>query len=540
VNQNIHLVYNNGFKWHKSGNCHTKGYAFTDDGRFLRDKDLADYFIKTLHSKNSTPPEVFHSKITSLNGLFSVILQLNDTILAAVDPVRAFPIFYTESESGYLLSDSVDKLREITNKTELDSLASVEFLATGIVTGSETLTKGIFQVQSGEIIEFQLTAPPETKAHFYSSYRTRNTFNPGEEELLSHLDSVVKNMFVRLVQSLDNRTAVIALSGGYDSRFLVAKLKQLGYDKLICYSYGRQGNKDMEISGRVAAELGLAWIPIVYTEELIDGYLNDPNFYDYVKYSANHTSMFFMQEYFAVKHLKENNLIPDDSIIIPGHSADFFAGSMFIKHGLPPGPELIDTTVKRIFDVKYDVYPPSSIYKSQLKNRIKNSLEHKSTVDGAHPYSIHEDWDLKEKFSKFIVNSNNVYSFFGCEYRLPFYDREFHDFFRDLDFEMKKDKTLYDSYLVEGTFNEMSLNFRDEIQPSEIEQKRANLKRRIKKSIPKPLIPQNPPEKDDIYYNEITRKMKEALAKRGINIRIQGKTYNSLIIQWYLEFLKTK
>ena len=105
---------------------------------------------------------------------------------------------------------------------------------------------------------------------------------------------------------------------------------------------------------------------------------------------------------------------------------------------------------------------------------------------------------------------------------------------------MKKDKTLYDSYLVEGTFNEMSLNFRDEIQPSEIEQKRANLKRRIKKSIPKPLIPQNPPEKDDIYYNEITRKMKEALAKRGINIRIQGKTYNSLIIQWYLEFLKTK
>ena len=534
MNPDIRLVYNNGFRWYSENGCYVKGFAFTDDGQYLKEREFAGYFRDTGDFAE------FHEKISSINGLFSVIIEQNQITLAAVDPIRTFPLFYASGTEGPVISDSVDAIRDINGNHELHSLASAEFLASGFVSGPDTLIPGISQVQAGEIIEFSLTPRQSRESHFYSSYRTRNTFNPGEAELRDHLESVTDNLFIRLIRSLENRTIVIPLSGGYDSRFIVAKMKQMGYEKLICYSYGRKGNRDMVISGRVAAELELEWIPVVYTPELIAGFVDDPLFLEYLKYSSNHTSMFFLQEYFAVKYLKDYQLIPDDAIFAPGHSADFFAGSQLIKHGLHPGYESLKATAERLYNVKYSICPPSAKDKALLKDRILNSLQEKSTFEGAHPYSIHEDWDLKEKLAKFIVNSNNVYSFFGYEYRLPFYDKEFHDFFRDLAFEMKSDKQLYDSFLVEGIFSDLGLNYPDEIQPSAGVQRMVNLKRKIKKVLPFQSIPGGPPRQDPIFYREITQILREDLAKNGIRINVQGKTYNSLIIQWYLEFLKIK
>jgi len=37
--------------------------------------------------------------------------------------------------------------------------------------------------------------------------------------------------------------------------------------------------------------------------------------------------MFFLQEYFAVRYLKQNRLIPDNTVFISGYSGDFIAGS---------------------------------------------------------------------------------------------------------------------------------------------------------------------------------------------------------------------
>jgi asparagine synthase (glutamine-hydrolysing) len=539
VNTNIQLVYNNGFKWCSFPPCHVKGYAFDEKGQYLHEQELVAHFNTTLGLAD------FRQRVSCLNGSFSIILELDDTFLVAVDPVRTFPIFYTSTKEGWLISDSVEYLEDQTGESNLDPITSSEFLALGFVSGSETLTSGITQVQAGEIIHLKGKSWREddreaVEGGFYSSYQTSNTFDPGEDELKDHLDSVSENIFNRLIKSLDNRTALISLSGGYDSRFIAAKLKQKKYEKVICFAYGRQGNRDMGISGRVAAELGYDWIPVVYTEELIGNFQEDPMFHDYVRYSANHTSMFYMQDYFAVKYLRDNELIPDDSIFIPGHTADFFAGSNFLKHGLHSGQESLETTAKRIFDVKYSICSPHKREKIMLRKRILASLQQKSKLEGAYPYSIHEDWDLKEKFAKFIVNSCKVYSFFGYEYRLPFYDKEFHDFFRDLSFELKVNKELYDAYLEEGIFSELGLNYPEEIQPSEKLQKLAHLKSVIRRALPARLFLESEPKEDPICYQEITRKLKQDMAKRGISIKLQGKTYNSIIIQWYLGFLKIK
>ncbi len=498
----------------------------------------------------------FEGKVAGANGMFSVLIYHPDRVWIGVDRMRTFPLFYTYNvpagsgdKSLLMVSDSVDQLLQRTGTWHMNSTAIAEFLATGYVTGKDTLAENVFQVQAGQVLELgQLKGDEDfqaTEAVFYSSYRTGENSPPqtgtkaGDKDL-DRLEGLSEALFGRLVRSLEGRTAVIALSGGYDSRFVAAMLKKKEYPGVICFSYGRGGNPDMLRAEEVAGKLGFPFIPVVYTEDLIKGFLEDEKFYAWVRFSSNQTSMFFMQEYFALKYLMENRLVPDDAVFIPGHSGDFFGGSQLIRHGLHPGDEDLGRTVRRIFDVKYAWHRPRGVFRKSMLERIRRQLEEPGETGGIRPYSIHEDWDLREKLAKFIVNSCNLYSWFGYEYRLPLYDYEFQDFFRDIPFGLKANKKLYDAFLKSRVFGDLGLNFDPELQPDEKTQRKARLKGKIKKSLPDFLRPVTLSREDPIFYYEITRTLRQDLQRRGILAKPAGNSYNSFLVRWYIEHLKER
>jgi asparagine synthase (glutamine-hydrolysing) len=525
----VKLAYNHGFPWHSKDGCHVRGFIHTPKNQFLSGVSLADYFLQANDYSG------FIRLVTEANGMFSVILLREGKTFLASDRIRTFPLFYSVSGQEGILSDSVDKIHEIKNGWKLNQPAAVEFLATGYVTGRETLSSDIFQVQAGEAV---LIEPDKIQQRFYATYQTGQADHHSFDDLLKSLEGTTGKVFKRLTGSLQGRTAVIALSGGYDSRLIAAMLKRSGYPKVICFTYGREGNPDMLVSKKVADLLGFQWIPVVYTDDLVGDYLQDDAFFDYLRYTSNWVSMFFMQEYFALRHLKERQLIPEDSVIIPGHSADFFAGSQFLKHGIAAGDKTTKEIGKRIWDIKYNLCKPPGDSKRLMMARIYKTLLEKKCVEDARSWSVYEDWDLKEKLAKFIVNSCNIYAWFGYEYRLPFYDVAFQEFFREVPYEFKINKKLYDSFLVNGLFKEHGLNQSHELQPPARIQRTARLKRKLKKLIPGALLPSRPSRQDPIFYYEITGILQEDLARKGIRINIQGKSYNSLIVQWYIEYLK--
>ena len=525
----VELAYNQGFPWHSRDGCHVRGYILSGKNVYLSGNSLLDYFLRA-HDYFE-----FIALLTEADGMFSVILTKEEKVFLATDRIRTLPLFYAVSGQNSIISDSVDRLHEVRGSWELDQQASMEFLATGFVTGRETLSKDIFQVQAAEAIYIE---PGKIHQRLYATYQTSLAGQPSFDGLLNGLERMTTKVFKRLAASLQGRTAIIALSGGFDSRFIAAMLKRLAYPRVICFTYGREGNPDMIISRKVAESLGFQWIPVVYTEALVEGFLQDNTFYDYVRYTSNWVSMFFMQEYFALRYLKEQQLIPGDSVFIPGHSGDFFAGSQFIKHGIAAGDESIKRISKRIWDIKYNLCKPSLDSRRIMMSRICRTLMEKRFVDNARSWSVYEDWDLKEKLAKFIVNSCNVYAWFGYEYRLPFYDVAFQEFFRDVPYAYKLNKKLYDSFLVNGLFKEYGLNQPNEIQPGARIQRMAKLKRNLKKMIPERFLPSLPPRQDPIFYYEITRILQEDMAEKGIRINIRGRSYNSLIVQWYIEYLK--
>ncbi|MFW5820520.1 MAG: asparagine synthetase B family protein, partial [Bacteroidota bacterium] len=320
-------------------------------------------------------------------------------------------------------------------------------------------------------------------------------------------------------------------------------LKKFNYENVVCFTYGRKSNPEIKISARVAQKLGYSWHYIEYSNEVIDNYIKESVFRDYYRFASNMVSMFFMQEYFAVKYLKEKEIIPPDSIFIPGHSGDFLGGSQLNKHGNLNLEEDDKAKVDRIFNVKYCYKKPSSKDKTKIiLERINRSLKEKYLGKNSLAYSIHEDWDFKEKLAKFNFNSVSTYTFFEYEFRLPFWDNELLDFFKYLPLHAKINKYLYDDILTNEYFAAYDLNFREKMQITESDLKMLKIKKRIKKYLPESLKRLFMKTRDGLFYNEITAVMRKDMENQGVRIKIYGNSFNSLIIQWYcykvLEFLK--
>lgn len=520
----VFLQNNYGFSWNSSANCFVKGYLFDKNDNFYRDEKLLEYFEEVESFTD------FEERVQYANGCFAVIFKKDEDLFLATDKIRSIPLFYSRFEGSWVVSDNPYYITEKTGLKDKNGIAGIEFLATGYVTGNETLVDELRQVQAGEIINLK---QDDLFGKFYYSFRVNDAIDEDYDVMRMAGISVFEKATLRLAKSLEGRTAVIPLSGGYDSRLIAVMLKNAGYENVVCFTYGRNDNPEIPVSGMVAKNLGFKWHYIEYNNDIIKDYLKQDDFKDYYKFASSLVSMFFMQEYFAVKYLKDNHLVPEDSVFIPGHSGDFLGGSQLNKHGNLNLKEDDEAIVERIYDVKYCLKKPSKHAIEKIKQRIAKSLKEKYSGENSFAYSIHEDWDFKEKLAKFNFNSITTYTFFGYEYRLPFWDVDLLDFFKYLPLHAKINKFLYDDILTNHYFEPHGLNLVEELQIKESDIRKLKIKSKIKKYLPEDAKRLFVKTGDRIFYNEITAIMHEDLEKKGIKINIYGNSYNSLITQWY-------
>lgn len=524
------LVHNTGvFSWQSSGNLSVKGYLYDRKDRFYEAEQLLEYFSGIISFAD------LDEKVSFANGCFSVIFHDKEELYIACDSIRAFPVFYIEFNGDWVVSDDPYRLLKDFGKPEPNDIGWDEFLASGFVTGYETLIKGINQVQAGELIQLRKDGP---RRKFFFSYRTHVTSEDEYPELRSLGIDMLNNTFKRFIDGLKGRTVIVPLSGGYDSRLIAVMLKKFDYTRVVCITYGRPENPEIKVSRKVAEILGFKWICVEHSDDLIRDFINDPYFRDFYPYASSLVSMFYLQEYFALRYLKENKLIPDDSIFVPGHTGDFIGGRHLGKYANLQEFENIRAIAERLFVFMYCYVRPRSGKKDMILDRIEKNLEEKFTGKPDLAYTIQEDWEYKEKLAKFIANSVTTYTFFGYGFRLPYWDKELVSFFRTLPLHMKINKYIYDDILTNEFFEPEGVNFDEELQATEKIIRRQRLKNRIKYFLPQYIIRLFHSRLDNFYYYEITSVLVNDLARKGKKIKVFNNSYNSLIIQWYLEELK--
>lgn len=526
----IFLNHNKGFKWYFNKNIYAKGSFFKDD-QFIEADNLLNYF------QDVTTPEQFIQKIHYVNGLLSVVVLYQDYTFVFSDKSRFFTIFYATSESQIYLSDEPLKLLKFTSNPEINESAASSFLGSGYVIGNNTLINGIKQVQAGEFLIFKNNHIVNSGNIFSYSTKPTNLLNGNAEALKELCIKTFDNAIKRLVTNLNGRTALVPLSGGFDSRLIASALKKNEYKDVICFTYGKKENKEVKVSERVAKKLGYPWCFVEYTPERIKGYLDSNEFKEYYPYASRTVSMFYFQEYFATKYLKDNSIVPNNAVFLPGHSGDLLGGSQLIK----VIPENISHSkiASDILYKKFNLNRLSYKEKRSLTGEIKDKLvtDNKEYFDYLN-YSIYEDWDIKEKIAKFNINSSQVFSFFGHQVYFLFWDNELIHFFKDLPYLYKKFKKLYNEVVTEEYFKPLGVYFNEGMINSSVKIKKQVFKDRLKKFLPYSLNLLFNKVPDRFNYKLITSYLIKDAKKKGCLINTKVKYYNAIIVQWYLNELK--
>lgn len=386
--------------------------------------------------------------LQSLNGSYSLVIETPEKILAVVDRLRSIPLFYYQKDDDFVISDDANYLREKFSPS-FNEEAGAEFLVTGYVTGNETLFKYIYQIRAGEYFIYN-KSDGSLKTYYYHRYLHGNYLSEPDEVLLSRLDDIMLRVFQRLIDTAEGEQLVVPLSGGLDSRIIVAMLKRLGVKDVICFSYGRKGNYEAEISRQVAEAVGYQWYFIEYTKEKMYNWYNSDEMKEYSDYAGNLTSLPHIQDYFAVKELKEKGLISEKAVFVPGHSGDMLAGSWIPNEDLSNFTNMymfIEHTLNR----HYSLQDLDNIKNEQILSifhtRIQNSIMSLKIDDIDTCIDAIELFNFNERQAKFIVNSIRAYEFFGYKWRIPLWDNELIEFFLKIKINYRINQHLYKKYI---------------------------------------------------------------------------------------------
>ncbi|MCI0564862.1 MAG: asparagine synthase-related protein, partial [Nitrososphaera sp.] len=438
----IHLV---TASWHTEGGISVKGSAYLD-GLLLGAKDLC-VAAQPISSENE-----FASFLEKLNGFYSIIIENEEQIFAAVDVIRSIPLFYSVEKGVLYLSDTAETLQQYLGADDASELVRLEFMLTGYVTGSDTLALGIRQLQSGEYLAFQNTE--KWHAQRYFSFASALSLPNDKAVLWKELDRVSIAAVERLAHWAGGRTIVIPLSGGYDSRLLAVLLKQIGYDSVLTYTYGRSKSAEVKMAKEVARSLGLECNFVEYTHEAWWQWFHSSEREAYFRAAHNLASIPHIQDWPAVWSLKQNNLLPPDAVIAPGHSGDFVAGSHIPRRFCELTEFTKDDFVSEVFDHHYTLWRSPTFdprLLDALRERIAAVSEFHSPAGCSFEYATgkYEAWDWRERQAKFIVNAVRVYDFWGYDWWLPYFDVEVASYWLRVPYDWRIGCRLYKEYAID-------------------------------------------------------------------------------------------
>lgn len=488
----IYFKYGSYRKYTESPSCIVSGKGFYK-GKYYEGEDF-NQLVSPWTSK-----EEFLAGIDNLNGFYTIIKKEKTYLFAAVDRVRSIPLFYGQKGNEFFLSDCAEWIRTQVGDNELDPIAKEEFLLTGYVTGQDTLFQNVKQLQAGEALfvqnnEKKLNIRTERYYKFMHKYEDNKNF----DELMTEHDKVLVNVFNRLINFANGRTLVIPLSGGYDSRLIVLMLKRLGYDNIITFSYGRPGNAESEVSRKVAESLGLRWEFIPYSNEDWYKWFNSDERKAYWDFGSGLSSLPHIQDWPAVWQLKEKDLIPKDSIFVPGHTGDFISGGHipidFAKQKNIKDQDLLESIIKKHYCL-FDFQKTSKTIGNRLESKISNlskATKNQSALEAACKY---EKWEWQERQAKFIVNSARVYDYWNYDWWLPLWDYEYMQFWCNVPLLYRVNQIMYMEYVNKLSSEITGQTFpRDTLNPSYGQQLKKTMSPHINSTIKAKL-------KDILYKN---------------------------------------
>jgi asparagine synthase (glutamine-hydrolysing) len=395
-------------------------------------------------------------------GHYAAIIESGNAIVAYVDAVRSYPVFYAEG-GGSTVSNAARLAKDTGGCGEWNDAGLLEMAMTGYVTGRETAFRRLFQLQAGELLVWE-RGEPSPRLHRY--YRYLPEERPTDEsQAMDRLFGIADRMFGRVIEAAQGKAIWVPLSGGLDSRLVICKLKELGYDNLRTFSYGPRGNYEASAAKQVADTLGVPWEFVPTPARLARRAFRSPERRRYQDFADGLCSVPVFNDYYVLGRLKEQGRLSEGDLIVNGQTGDFLTGGHIPGILLQPDPSvrsLLDALVKKHYSVWRHLGTPENM--AIMETRILDGLRC-SLADKPGPEELaarYESWEWQERQCKYVVNGQRVYDFLGLGWALPMWDLEFMDFWATVPMRLRFGQEFFRRYLGKWDYKGLFRGYRSE------------------------------------------------------------------------------
>ena len=388
--------------------------------------------------------------IDRLDGHFALICESAKATIAAVDPVRSIPIFFTEHLQQILISPNSEALRSSAERSDINAGAALALAMSGYTIGTQTLFCGLEQLAPGEILI--ATTNEEPRRVRYHRYSPWNVETWGLEEFEQRLGDLTIALFERMLRQADGRRIAVPLSAGRDSRLVASALAEVGARNVVCFTYGLAGNYEALAARKIAQQLGYEWHFVPFTPASQREFWTSELNARYQDFADSNCSTTVVHDLPAIHCLLDREIIDNTSIVINGNSGDYITGLHIqppVSHGLPDRPErertslIVDTIVKKHFRLWRGLATTANdeVIKSALLGEI--DALHLGSVPPQGAHGLYEYLEFQDRQAKYVISRQRIYEYLGLEWRLPLWSRDYLDFWQTVPLEYKRGQRLY-------------------------------------------------------------------------------------------------
>lgn len=381
---------------------------------------------------------------------FGVMIESDAYMFAASDRTLSFPIFY-HVDTNQISNHAQNLDSDLKENSVPESILC--FTAAGYVLGDKTLHQKIRIFEGGTYAFFKKQEPCHPKRYFrYTPKPALQTREEAKENLGFVFDRAILDCII-----LANGAPIwIPISGGYDSRLILAKFHEHKYDNLHCFSYGKANNDEAKIALQVTEKLGIKRHMIAAHSQTAYDLYHSKTQKEYQDFCHGYYRIPSYVEFESIYSLKKTGLAAEGSFIINGQTGDFICGdhipAVLYENDTPTVQTLLNFVIQKHFGMWIPLKTKDNI--AVLEKLILSVLmpidpELSEKENLIRQYELFE-W--QERQCKLVVNSGHLYDFYGYKWALPFWHSDVIDFFQALPFDMKYKRNMFLEYFKDYNY----------------------------------------------------------------------------------------
>ena len=215
----------------------------------------------------------------------------------------------------------------------------------------------------------------------------------------------------------------------------------MGVKKVLCFSYGKNGNFESETAKIIADKLGYQWVNIPVSIKSQKSFFQSDVYQQYVDKFESYASVPAVQDISEIYSLFENNIIDKEAIIINGNSGDFISGGHVLN-----GRN--DLGLNQFLDKHYSLW---TCLRTSDNDAMIISKLNEYIVERGIPkdlpehlmFGVIESLEYAGRQTQYVINQQRAYDYFGYDWRLPLWNDNFLNFWEGVPVEYKMGQNLY-------------------------------------------------------------------------------------------------